>query len=50
MRSARILGWDLRKLAVTDTPAKEHKLTQVVEYNIQTDHLIPARRPDLIIN
>ncbi len=71
---------DWRRLAVTQTPVRNHRLTLVWktrkgvnnnnnnnnnnndnnnynnnnnkllrDFNIQTDHLIPARRPDLII-
>ena len=50
----RILG-DLKRLDVIKTPVKNHKLTLIWKILkekimiIQTDHLIPARRPDLII-
>ena len=54
---------DLRRLAVSQTPVKNHQLAvhnpaPVLEkdmhkllwyFNIQTEHLIPARRSDLII-
>ena len=52
----------MRRLAVTQTPVKTHRLTHnpapvlendthklLWDFSIQTDHQIPARRPDLII-
>ena len=49
---------NLRRLAITQTPVETHQLTLVWktlkrekywEFEIQTDHLISARRSDLVI-
>ena len=39
--------WELRKLAVTLTPIKDHKLMLI--WKIHKAHLISTRRPDLMI-